>query len=191
MLRELQKNAAAHCFSYDHNLSEKESDIVRSMREAFRPSELLAGGHSPELLLSVFSVYLIHLRDRILASGVDKPVIVDSYYYKLLAKCILHGFINDQIFRLWRSLPAPEFVIYLDIDPETAWERSDEGRKLNRLEYYGREPNRAGFERFQADMRALMLRKTNDIRTECIRVQRGCEPTVNAIRTLMAEPAFA
>ncbi|WP_230646898.1 hypothetical protein [Bradyrhizobium sp. Leaf401] len=143
--------------------------------------------YSDELLLSVFHVYMVYLRDRIMASAQDRPIIVDSYYYKLWAKCVLLGFVNESIFSLWRSLPRPTYIIYLDIDPELAWRRSSLGRALNRMEYYGSTPSRHGFDKFQLELRDLMLKEVLGISCTRVEVSSDQQPTVEQVERLLVE----
>ena len=185
---ELLNQSAAYCISYDYNLSDGQSAIVQSVRQAFKPPGMMTGAvYSHEFIISVFHVYMVYLRDRILASARDKPIIVDSYYYKLWAKCVLLGFVNDSIFQLWRSLPRPTYVIYLDVDPELAWRRSDVGRNLNRLEYYGQEPSRHGFEKFQSELRDLMLKEILGVKFTRVQVWSDEDPTVKQIKQMIVE----
>jgi thymidylate kinase len=142
---------------------------------------------SHELMLSVFHVYMIFLRDRILSCAEDKPIVVDSYFYKILSKCVLLGTINESIFKLWRSLPKPSCVVYLDVGIELAWQRSRAGRNLNRMEYYGREPTRHGFERFQSDLRDLMLNEIAGTETTIIQILSNENPTAADIEQIIVD----
>jgi thymidylate kinase len=70
---------------------------------------------------------------------------------------------NESLFAWWRSFPRPRQVIYLDVDPVTAWRRSGEGSRLNTFEHYGDVPTWEGFRRFQADLRRLMAEEIGAI----------------------------
>jgi len=75
------------------------------------------------------------------------------------------GAVDNCIFDIWRALPRPANVVYLDVDIELAWQRAGAGRRVNRMEHYGREPTRDGFVRFQSDLRDLMLKETAAVET--------------------------
>jgi thymidylate kinase len=187
VLSGLLARSHAYCISYDHDLSEDQHFIVRSLRHAFMNQDSASAAFSHELMLSVFHVYMIFLRDRILSCADDKPIIVDSYFYKILSKCVLLRTINEGLFKLWRSLPRPTCVVYLDVDTELAWQRSRAGRNLNRMEYYGREPTRHGFERFQSDLRDLMLNEIVGTETTIIQILSNDGPTAADIGELVVD----
>jgi thymidylate kinase len=172
VLAQLSSHSKAYCISYDDGMSGSESALIGCLREAFRNEVIsqISSVYSPELLISLFHVYMVYLRDKIRTFGCHKPIIVDSYYYKILAKFLLVGLTNDNIFQLWRSLPKPKQIIYLDVDTETAWQRSRAGQSLNRMEYYGSKPTRIGFQRFQTDLRDVMLREVAGIKLEKLRI---------------------
>jgi thymidylate kinase len=161
ILARLSSRLNCHFISYDQGILGHEYSLVGRLRDAFVLEALPGVGsvYSSDFVISLFNCYMTFLRDRILASGSDKPIVVDSYYYKILAKCVLAGFGNDSTFALWRSFPQPNHIIYLDVDTEFAWLRSGEGRRLNSLEYYGREPSRGGFKAFQNDLRDFMMKE--------------------------------
>ena len=64
---------------------------------------------------------MIHLRDRLAHVRDGRPVVVDSYCYKILARCRLAGVGDNPMFDWWRTFPQPTRVRYLDIPPEKAW----------------------------------------------------------------------
>jgi thymidylate kinase len=147
--------------SYDDRLLSPQHSMVGRLRKSFL-SEVLPGigsVYSADFAISLFNCYAIFLRDQIAASESDRPIIIDSYYYKVLAKCVLAGFSCDRVFSVWRSFPQPKHVVYLDVDTDLAWFRSGEGRELNRLEYFGSEPSRSGFVRFQDELGKLMIKE--------------------------------
>lgn len=138
-------------------LSADQCAVSRLKSELFR--EALPGmgkRYSIDFIASMLQTAVVYLRDQIMAAGARQPVIVDSYYYKLLAKCRLVG-ANDAVFGWWRALPQPRGALLLDVDPATAWARSAAGTRTNRLEFYGDYVHRESFVRFQRDLRALML----------------------------------
>jgi thymidylate kinase len=156
--------------SYDEEFLGDGFDLVGRLRDDFL-TEALRGLHtrfSVDFVVSLLQAAVVFLRDRALAECVTRPVLVDSYYYKILAKCRLHGLVNEQLFAWWRSFPVPQGVIFLDIDASTAWERTSRGAALNGFEHYGDRPSRAEFERFQRDLRRLMLEETRGVLTRVV-----------------------
>jgi thymidylate kinase len=110
---------------------------------------------------------------------------MDSYYYKVLAKCVLTGLVNEELFAWWRSFCQPRRVIYLDVRPETAWRRSGEGARLNPFEYYGTTPTWEGFRRFQTDLRRLMLTEVAPVPVTVLAESPDVEHTAGAIRQII------
>ncbi|MEZ4287590.1 MAG: hypothetical protein R3A47_05495 [Polyangiales bacterium] len=72
-----------------------------------------------------------------------RPVVVDAYYYKLLAKLRYLDISDRTTFDRWRSLPQPEKVIELKIDAREVLHRvrlrhDREGRDLDGLERFAK-----------------------------------------------------
>lgn len=139
--------------------------LIRALRERWVTDAFVWSGrrYSAELVLAVLHPIVLHLRDQLRQATGPAPVIVDSYYYKLLAKCTLLGVTHQPTFDSWRSFPRPHGVLYLDVPPQAAWSRSGNGRALNPFEHYGSRPDRAGFTRLQADLRAVLLAEIGDV----------------------------
>ncbi|MFD9794886.1 dTMP kinase [Streptomyces sp. NPDC059070] len=159
--------------------------IGRLRREAVREVAGREEEWSPDFFAALLQTAVLHLRDQLLAEP-EVPAVVDSYYYKLLAKCRLAGVPENPMFAWWRTFPRPRRVIYLDVSPETAWRRSGHGARLNRLEHYGSEPDRDGFERYQADLRKVMRDEIQDLPVTVIEERAGRERTAAAIRKVLA-----
>lgn len=106
---------------------------------------------------------MLHLRDELARAADRERVVVDSYYYKLLAKCALTGLEHEQTFAYWRSFPQPRGVLYLDVAPEVAWGRSGRGSRLNPFEYLGAEPELPGFTRLQSELRGALLKEVAEL----------------------------
>ena len=174
------------CVSYNREFVEPRYSLVDDLRDGFVGRGLpgIGSAYSPDFLVTLLQASVVYLRDRTVQASPDRPVVTDSYYYKILAKCLLKGLVNDQLFAWWRSFPPPARVIYLDVDPETAWVRSGKGSRLNSFEYYGTAPTWEGFRRFQTDLRELMLREVGPVAVEMLPAQRGVGPTVEAIRRI-------
>ena len=145
-------------------------DTLVDMRRLFVERVLPGAGRllSPDYVLSGLQMSLIYLRDRAAAERARRDVLVDSYTYKLLAKCRLHGLVSPDIFRFWRSFPRPDRVIYLRTSPEVAWRRAREAGRLNRFEHHGQEPTRDGFVAFQRDLAAAMRAEVGTVATDVV-----------------------
>lgn len=172
------------CVSYDRGFVPPECSLVDDLRDGFVGRALSGFGtaYSADFLVTLLQTSVVHLRDQTLRAAAGRPVITDSYYYKILAKCILKGLINESLFAWWRSFPPPRQVIYLDVDPDTAWLRSGEGARLNPFEYYGEAPSREGFRRFQTDLRELMLREAGGTTVRMLAAPFGIEQAVATVR---------
>jgi thymidylate kinase len=81
-------------------------------------------------------------------------VVLDSYHYKLLAKERLYSVSDESLERLCAELPPPDAVIFLDVDPMTAFERKS--GEMSPYEYRG-EPSLESFVSFQHSLRELVL----------------------------------
>lgn len=138
--------------------------LIRGLRQGWIPDAFAWTGqrYSAELVLSVLHPIVLHLRDEIARAADHEHVIVDSYYYKLLAKCRLLGVRHEPTFDYWRSFPRPRGVLYMDVPPEVAWARTG-GRRINAFEHHGTTAGRAGFTQLQAELRAAALAEVADV----------------------------
>jgi thymidylate kinase len=138
--------------------------LIRALRELWIDDAFLWRGerYTSELVLAALHPIVLHLRDEIARSDGSGPVIVDSYYYKLLAKCTLLGLSHQPTFDVWRSFPKPAGVFWLDVPPTLAWQRSGHGVHVNAFEHYGPVLDRAAFIRLQGDLRAAVLAELGD-----------------------------
>jgi thymidylate kinase len=80
-----------------------------------------------------------------LEQGTD--VVLDSYYYKLLAKERQLGLAHPSLEALCDELPRPDALILIDTPPETSWSRKKDA--LSSYEYFGPVPSEASYLRFQ------------------------------------------
>lgn len=150
--------------SYDDRYLDRYPLISRLRRQWIDEAFVWAGTrYSAELVLSVLHSIVLHLRDEIARSAGGGRVIVDSYYYKLLAKCRLFGVEHTPIFDYWRSFPRPRGVVYVDVPPEVTWARSGQGARLNAFEHHDAAVDRAGFTRLQADLRTAVFEEVGDV----------------------------
>jgi thymidylate kinase len=134
-----------------------EHALIGRLRRALVTDAAAPGaGYSPDFLAAMMQLAVLHLRDRILQNRDAGPVVVDSYYYKIAAKCRLAGASAGPMFDWWRSFPQPRRVLYLDVSRESAWSRCGQGASLNSFEHYGPRPDRAAFERYQVDLAKAM-----------------------------------
>lgn len=62
-------------------------------------------------------------------------------------------------------------MIYLEVSPESAWERASEGAALNRLEHYGEQATWEGFRRYQSDLAKVMRDEIQDLPVTVIKEQ--------------------
>lgn len=74
-------------------------------------------------------------------------VLLDSYYFKLLAKERLLGFVQPALEELCRQLPQPDGLILIDTPPELSWSRK--AGTLSVYEHFGTptETNYLAFQR--------------------------------------------
>jgi thymidylate kinase len=119
--------------------------------------------YSSDFILSGMQMTLVYLRDKVIEGLATNHVLIDSYYYKYLCKCILKRWINKEIFSLWRSFLKPDKILFIQTSPEIAWLRSKEGNVLNRFEYNGETPSWESFKYFQCNLTDMMLEEVNDI----------------------------
>jgi thymidylate kinase len=175
--------AGWQCVSYDDELVRPECSEVNELLGGFVPRAVRGIGtyYSPDFVVTLLQTAVVYLRDQVLRAPPGAPVIVDSYYYKILAKCMLTGLVNEEMFAWWRSFPRPRQVIFLDVDPETAWQRCGQGARSNPFEHYGAAPTREGFVRFQTDLRQLMLAEVDAVRLAVIEATGGVEHVADAV----------
>ncbi|NEY31320.1 hypothetical protein GTU99_03700 [Streptomyces sp. PRKS01-65] len=150
--------------SYDAPLLSGEYRALTGLPEALRRA--FASGHAPEYVQALLNVAVAYYRDRIFRAPPGRTLLIDSYYYKILAKCRLLGLADGPWQEHWRSLPQPRGVLLLEVDPGTAWRRAGEGARLNPFEHYGPTPDIDGFTRFQLDLRAELVAETRQLHIE-------------------------
>jgi thymidylate kinase len=133
--------------------------LVAKLRRCWIDDALTWAGkcYTEELVIAAMHPVILHQRDALARQRGPQPVIIDSFFYKVLSACELLGVTHPPTFDYWRSFPPPEGVIYLDVPPEVAWERAGLGRTVSTFEYYGDTPTRDGFLRMQRDLRERML----------------------------------
>ncbi|MFF5638738.1 hypothetical protein [Streptomyces sp. NPDC012825] len=144
----------------------------------------LGQAYSPDFLTALSQTLVVYMRDRIQRMG-NSPVLVDSYYYKTLAKCRIAGAGENPMFDWWRSFPQPRRVIYLDVDPATAWQRAQREGTAHHLECYGNNIGRDGFQTYQRDLGKLIREEIAHLPVTTIGEQRSAADTAKAIREVL------
>ncbi|NED11509.1 hypothetical protein [Streptomyces sp. SID9124] len=106
------------------------------------PRAMFIGGH-------IVAQYEHLVRPNVTAG---RNVLLDSYWYKVLAKERLVGRTHPALDELRLLLPVPDAVVLLDVDPRTAWARKN--ASCTPYEHFD-DPagRRAGFIRFQQRLR--------------------------------------
>jgi thymidylate kinase len=164
VLTRLHSEHGWHVVSYDDRYLEP-FPLIRRLRETWVDEAFVWSGrrYSPELVLAALHPIVLHLRDEMARAQDRQKVVVDSYYYKLLAKCALLGLEHSEVFACWRAFPQPKGVLYLDLPSEVAWDRSGGGARLNPFEYFGAQATRAGFTRLQNELRGALLKEVAQV----------------------------
>jgi thymidylate kinase len=176
-LSALGKKIEGRFVSYDDAFLGSYASLIGTLKTEFITRYHIATAHadahstSHDFLMSLLHPIILLLRDQALSDPTAPIVLIDGYYYKILAKCLLHGLVNERIFSWWRSFPQPRHIIYLDADPEVTWERSAGGRRLNPSEYYGRAATYESFKNFQNDLRKTLLREVDHLPVSIVQ---GC-----------------
>lgn len=173
--------------SVDGSFVDPEHAVLSRLKRALVTETLpgLGSTHSADFATSLLQTAVVYLRDRVLAAGDGTPVLVDSYYYKILAKCRLVGDDENPMFAWWRGFPQPRGVLYLDVPPDVAWTRCAAGAGPNRLEHYGVRPDREAFESFQSDLRKLMLDEVRDLPTTYLTEGAGIAETAREVEEVL------
>jgi hypothetical protein len=175
VLQTLRRETGWQVISYDDPYLHGHA-VVRWLRESafFEAYRRVGQPYSADLAFSLLTPIVLYLRDEVMAA--HGPAVVDSYYYKLLAKGIITGLADEHARAIWRSLlrPRPEGVVFLDVAPEVAWHRACGA--VNPFEYHGREPTWEGFARFQQDLRDVMLDQIKELPVVMVDANRGALP---------------
>lgn len=179
-----RRNDGWDCVSVDPDLLAPRHAAIGRLRRLFLDDVLPAapGTFTPELRLSLMQCAVVHLRDRVASSGSPR-IIVDSYYYKILAKCLLAGLDEHPVLEWWRTFPQPQRAVFLEVAPETAWQRADHGASLNPSEH-GLPAGDVRFGAFQAYQQALtaaMRRELTGVPTVVVEQRRELAETVDAV----------
>jgi thymidylate kinase len=93
----------------------------------------------------------------------SSSVLLDSYYYKLVAKERLFGVADPSLERLCRELPQPDGVVLLEVPAATSYGRK--AGKLSPYEYRG-EATRGSYIAFQELLAASLRKQLRSVRHE-------------------------
>ncbi|WP_026328662.1 hypothetical protein [Streptomyces sulphureus] len=166
----------------EHRLvSRLRRDVVHDVLPGLGPS------YSVDFLASLLQTAVVYLKDRIQSQPPTQPLLVDSYYYKILAKCRLAGIDANPMYTWWRGFPQPRSVIYLAVSPATAWRRTQRPEGLNTLEHFGDSPVWASFESYQRSLHKLMLEEVRGLPVTIVEERPGVERTVDAVLEAISE----
>jgi thymidylate kinase len=165
--------------------------LVALLRGCWIDDALVWAGkrYTPELVISVMHSVILHQRDELARQTGPGPVIIDSFFYKVLAACELLGVSHQPTFDYWRSFPQPEGVVYLDVPAEITWERAGRGAKASAFEHYGPVVSRDGFLRMQADLRARMLAEVKGLPLTIVDGTASPDAVLAKIRSAVGEAA--
>jgi thymidylate kinase len=172
------------CVSVDPNLLAPRHAAIGRLRRLYVEDILSSapGTFTPELHLSLMQCAVVHLRDRVACSS-SSQIIVDSYYYKILAKCLLAGLDGHPVLQWWRTFPQPRRAVFLEVAPATAWERADHGASLNPSEHglEGGQIRFAAFQAYQEALTAAMRHELVGVPTVVIEQRRDLDQTIDAV----------
>lgn len=155
------------------------SDVLPTLHDAY----------SPEFAVAMLQTAVVHLRDQVEATR-GRTVVVDSYYYKILAKCRLLLGADNPMFDWWRTFPRPDAVIFLDVSAECAWRRCGYGARSNLLEHYGSRPSWPEFAAYQRDLRKVLLDEVDGLPVRIIGEQRDVAGVVRRIEEELKHGRF-
>lgn len=146
----------------------------------------LSTAYSVDFMASVLQTAVVHLRDQVRETDPRVPVLVDSYYYKILAKCRMAGVRDSRMYSWWRSFPQPSGVVFLDVPPASAWRRRGDGARLNALEHDGQDGSWAEFESYQRNLRKLLLEEVRELPVTMLPEQPDADRAAEAVREVLA-----
>jgi thymidylate kinase len=167
-------------------------DAYRSMtrlRDVFFESVLphVKQMPSPDFALLGLQMATAYLRDWAGKLRERGPVLVDSYYYKVLAKCSCTAWSSADVLAAWRNYPQPDEVIYLSVDPEIALARARTHGGPNPFEAMGSKASddRDGFLEFQRRLARSMLEEIRGIPTNVVDANRSPAEVAHDVRQLL------
>lgn len=183
VLQRLADSGSFTVVSLDESLLDADYPLISRARRELLPEALNAPArrYSPAIVLTLMQLAVVHMRDRVADAPPGRPVIVDSYYFKIMAKCALLGYASGPLFSWWRSFPQPDQVLYLDVAPAVAWERSGHGSAVNPMEHYGDTPTKETFTQFQVDLGDMMHKEVASLNVATLEQGTGIDHSVYAV----------
>ncbi|MFJ9562644.1 hypothetical protein ACIRQQ_21680 [Streptomyces fuscichromogenes] len=180
---------ACHVITPDCGRHTSERALISRLRQDIISEVGAALGitYSADFLTALSQAIVVHMRDQIMRPENDGPVLVDSYYYKILAKCRLAGADGHPMFTWWRTFPQPRRVFYLDIEPRAAWDRAGQGAGIHGLECDGGKVDEAAFNRYQRDLGKLMRDEISHLPVTVIDQRSSVSQTTQAIMEVIAD----
>ncbi|MFB6806821.1 hypothetical protein [Streptomyces sp. NPDC056387] len=145
----------------------------------------LGTAYSVDFMASVLQTAVVHLRDQVRGTDPRVPVLVDSYYYKILAKCRMAGVGDSRMYAWWRSFPQPAGVVFLDVSAGSAWRRRGDGARLNALEYDGEDGTWPEFESYQRNLRKMLLEEVREVPVTMLGEQPDAARAAEAVREVL------
>jgi thymidylate kinase len=126
---------------------------------------IFPGGYSVDMLIGWLHVTQVYLRDACTEARARGPVLVDSYFYKLLAKCVLRGLGEHPVVKSWRAFERPDHVVLLELPRDELVRRAGDLSRLNAFEHHGSAATVETFLSFQEDLQRHLAREVDGIPT--------------------------
>ncbi len=119
---------------------------------------------SQDFILTSFQMYLVGMKNWIEQQPRGSCVLIDSYFYKVLAKCRIKNWKEDHIFEYWRSFEKPETVFWLNTPVTILWQRVSQQKSINKLESFSyNTKNEQAFQSFQELLRQKIKEEVTGI----------------------------
>jgi len=124
---------------------------------------IIPGGYSIDMLIGWLHVTQVYLRDACADARKRGPVLADSYFYKLLAKCVLRGLGEHPVVKSWRAFERPDHVVLLELPRDELARRAGDLSSLNAFEHHGSAATAETFLSFQEDLKRQLAREMEGI----------------------------
>lgn len=188
VMRVLRRHSRWSLVSCDDDFVPESYGILKDLRRLFLEQALARASdmHSPDFLVTGLQMSTVYLRDRACFELGKGPVLVDAYYYKVLAKCALTGLVSERLFDAWRRYPQPDRVIFLRVDPEVAFARARLAGTLNGFEHHGQAGSFREFARFQRDLVERMLHEVRSLPLQIVDANRPLRDVETDVAALLS-----
>jgi hypothetical protein len=174
--------------SCDDDLLAPPYAVLAQLRQAWGHAMASGQAFSREFMLTGLQLPLFYMRDEMARRRCLEPVVMDSYHYKVLAKCRLLSLEIARMTTLWREFPDPDLVIVLGVDDEALWQRSGRGAQVHPFEHYGAEVSKDTYLTFQRDLLREIRKETRHL--PCFEIDANEDPDV-VLRQVQAAIAEA